>query len=115
MAQTLIKNEETILTESPLVSAQFSWNKEYGYLACEHCLRPLETAEENIRRLSFDPTIQLPHPESDPTGTVQFEVVQCEKCEAKFCSLECLKKAEVYHQIMCASARPFAEINEIWK
>lgn len=56
-----MKCGEVILQESPLVSSQFSWNKAYGYLACEHCMLPLETAQENIRRLAFDATIILPH------------------------------------------------------
>lgn len=33
------------------------------YLACEYCLRALETAEENARRLSGLPALSLPHPE----------------------------------------------------
>lgn len=32
-------------------------------LACEYCLRALETAEENARRLSALPSLSLPHPE----------------------------------------------------
>lgn len=31
--------------------------------ACEYCLRALETAEENARRLSGKPGLSLPHPE----------------------------------------------------
>ena len=31
--------------------------------ACEYCLRALETAEENARRLSGIPGLTLPHPE----------------------------------------------------
>lgn len=32
-------------------------------VACEYCLRALETAEENARRLSTQPALGLPHPE----------------------------------------------------
>lgn len=32
-------------------------------VACEYCLRALETAEENARRLSALPALSLPHPE----------------------------------------------------
>lgn len=31
--------------------------------ACDYCLRALETAEENARRLSGIPGLNLPHPE----------------------------------------------------
>lgn len=30
---------EVIFEEVPLVCCQFSWNKDYGYLACDHCMR----------------------------------------------------------------------------
>ena len=80
---------------------------------------PLESAEQNIRRLTFDMTIILPLPEADPTNEIQQRIVQCSECGAKFCSSECLAKAEsIYHKIMCNASRPgqaFDQVNEIWK
>lgn len=35
----------------------------YPLTACEYCLRALETAEENARRLSGNPGLSLLHPE----------------------------------------------------
>uniref|UniRef100_A0A1A8FWS2 SMYD family member 5 n=1 Tax=Nothobranchius korthausae TaxID=1143690 RepID=A0A1A8FWS2_9TELE len=62
-AKKSIKKGDTIFTERPLVSAQFLWNDLYKYKACEYCLRALETAEENARRLSGNPALSLPHAE----------------------------------------------------
>lgn len=38
-------------------------NQSLPSVACEYCLRALETAEENARRLSALPALSLPHPE----------------------------------------------------
>lgn len=80
---------------------------------------PLETAEQNIRRLLFDQSVILPHPEADTSFEVLQNVVQCPECEVKFCSLSCLQQAnQKYHKIMCKTmqaGQPFHEINEIWK
>ena len=54
---------EVLFEEKPLVSCQFLWNKLYEYKACDHCMKPLETAEENVRRLTSNPSVSLPHPE----------------------------------------------------
>ena len=62
-ARTHFKEGDEILTETPLVCAQFSWNEVYKYAACEFCLRSLEMAEEMSRRLSDNPALDLPHPE----------------------------------------------------
>lgn len=79
-------------------------------------MHPLETAEENIRRLAFDATVILPYPEAD---AVKKNVVQCPNCSTKFCSAECLLQAEKqYHKLMCPHLQPnqsFDRINEIWK
>lgn len=118
MAQSTLSTNEVIFVEKPLVSSQFSWNKTYGYLACEHCMYPLESAEDNFRRLASDASMILPYPEADPTRDHQ-EVFSCSDCPAKFCSEECLAEAEKkYHKVMCKSSltgQPFDEINEIWK
>lgn len=115
-----IQDGEIILQEKPLASSQFSWNKSYSYLACDHCMFPLETAETNIRRLTFDPEIQIPHPEADPTIAIQENIISCEHCQVtKYCSSVCLQEAEKkYHRLMCPLLKPnqpFDLINEIWK
>ena len=51
---------DVIFEEVPLVMCQFAWNADCLYTSCEHCLRPLETAEENARRLSGNRTLSLP-------------------------------------------------------
>ncbi|CRL05548.1 CLUMA_CG018232, isoform A [Clunio marinus] len=119
VANKVIAIDEVILEEAPFVCSQFSWNKAYGYLACENCMLPLETAEQNVRRLAFDPSIILPFPESDPVIHLQQKFVQCQECSLKFCSTECLEEAKFkYHSIMCHALKPnqpFDSINEIWK
>ena len=44
-----IRAGDVILREHPLVAAQFSWNKACHYLACHHCLRSLEPAQDMAR------------------------------------------------------------------
>ncbi|CAD6991599.1 unnamed protein product [Ceratitis capitata] len=58
---------ETIFEEEPFVSRQFSWNAAYGYAACDHCMRPLETVLENVRRLANNNALIVPLAEYDPT------------------------------------------------
>lgn len=116
VSQIKFSPDDVILIESPLVSSQFSWNKAYGYAVCEHCMFPLESAEENIRRLTGDSTIILPYPEAEPE--IHQSIVQCQDCSAKFCGQECLTSAEKYHKLMCLKSlpnRPFDKINELWK
>lgn len=114
-----ISEDEIILEEEPLVSSQFSWNKSYSYLACDHCLFPLETAEQNIRRLTFDQTIILPYPEVDKTADIQLKIVTCPGCGIPYCSTSCLLAAEnKYHRILCPLLKPNQSldlINEMWK
>ena len=76
-------NEEDILFEErPLVSSQFLWNEFYKYDACEYCLRSLETAENQSRRLTEDPTLTLPFPECDETD--QSKYVNCPQCQVLY-------------------------------
>ena len=52
---------EVIFEEKPLVCSQFSWNAMYKYVACAHCMRSLESAQEMARRLSGRPELELPY------------------------------------------------------
>ncbi|XP_076651451.1 SET and MYND domain containing, class 5 [Halictus rubicundus] len=119
-ASRAFKDGDTILTEKPLVCCQFSWNLEYGYLACDNCLRPLETAEENVHRLTENSTIILPHPEC--CETKKELIVECPDCATKYCSIECQNEAySRYHSTLCFRTRekdeshPLVQLNETWK
>lgn len=79
------------MEEKPLVCCQFSWNLEYKYLACDNCLKPLETAEENVRRLTANSTIILPHIEC--CETKKDLITECSECGTKYCSTECQNEA----------------------
>lgn len=65
ISQKHFKEGDIILEEKAFVCCQFSWNYAYGYLACDHCMRPLETTEENVRRLASDQSISVPLQEYD--------------------------------------------------
>jgi hypothetical protein len=75
---------DVILEEKPLISAQFSWNKTYKYLACDYCLFQLETAQENVRRLTFNPALVLPYPECDIVLSRKKSFVECPDCHAQY-------------------------------
>ena len=78
-ATSAIAEDEVLFEEQPLVCAQFLWNQVYKYRACHHCLKALETAEENIRRLTGQSNLDLPFP--DCCSTVSQEHVQCPHCQ----------------------------------
>jgi len=73
---------DIILKEKPLVCVQFSWNAEYKYRACDHCLRSLESAQDMARRLSGDPSLELPYVEQccEVSKYQQF-IVTCARCQ----------------------------------
>ncbi|XP_078053469.1 SET and MYND domain containing, class 5 [Augochlora pura] len=115
-----LKDGDTILMEKPIVCCQFSWNLEYGYLACDNCLRPLETAEENVHRLTGNSTIILPHTEC--CETKKELITECSECGTKYCSIECQNEAYArYHRTLCLHSRekdeshPLVQLNETWK
>ncbi len=70
-----------MLVDFPLVTCQFAWNKQYKYRACEYCLRALETAQENVRRLAQNQALELPHP--DCCETKPENHVKCDKCPVR--------------------------------
>uniref|UniRef100_A0A1Q3F3A4 Putative histone tail methylase n=1 Tax=Culex tarsalis TaxID=7177 RepID=A0A1Q3F3A4_CULTA len=121
-ARQLIKAGTVLFEESPLVSSQFSWNAAYGYLACEYCLRPLETAECNVRRLANDYAIELPYPECCPVQEQLEDHTRCADCGTLYCSQSCLGDAlERYHKAICLGANkdktshPVNALIEFWK
>lgn len=80
-----------ILEEKPIVCCQFSWNSDYRYLACNHCLRPLETSEENAQRLTGNSNLILPYSECCETN--KNLITECPACGIKYCSIECKNEA----------------------
>ncbi|RXM36582.1 SET and MYND domain-containing protein 5 [Acipenser ruthenus] len=96
-AKRTIRKGETIFVERPLVSAQFLWNALYKYRACDYCLRSLETAEENGRRLSGNPCLSLPHPEQCRVRRELHEA--CPQCQY-FVSRQCSGALQAYLVIL---------------
>uniref|UniRef100_A0A336MSZ2 CSON006618 protein n=1 Tax=Culicoides sonorensis TaxID=179676 RepID=A0A336MSZ2_CULSO len=113
---------DVIFEEAPLISAQYCWNAAYGYIACEHCLRPLETAETNVRRLTNDGNISLPYMECCPTQEwLLRQTIMC-NCGVRFCSQDCFVKAmSTYHHTLCLGDQsenpehPLNKLIEAWK
>ena len=82
-ATTKFPEGSCILFDKPIVSAQFSWNKLYGYLACEYCMRSMESAEEMSRRLSGNNFLVLPHVECCQVDSGNFTF--CPDCQVFGC------------------------------
>ncbi|KAH8288896.1 hypothetical protein KR054_011632 [Drosophila jambulina] len=113
---------EVIFEEEPFVSKQFSWNVAYGYAACDHCMRPLETVLENVRRLASDPKVEVPLLQHDPTAAWVAQFTQCPRCKVNYCSEDCRMEADKrYHREGCMGAfrtddtHPINVLNETWK
>ncbi len=111
---------ETVLAETPLVSCQHAWNAAYGYSACHLCLTPLETAQDNARRLSDDPSVVLPNSECCQTRTAFH--VECEACPARYCSESCRSEAwDRFHKTLCYGSKspdpnhPLMRLMEAWR
>lgn len=97
-----IKESETLFKERPLICCQFSWNRHYGFKACDYCLQPLESPTENARRLLKNPSFNLPQISGviDPQKSV--ETVQCAVCGVAYCSQACCEaSANEYHAYIC--------------
>ncbi|KAK3919604.1 SET and MYND domain-containing protein 5 [Frankliniella fusca] len=117
------KAGEIVFEEQPLVCCQFAWNQAYGYLSCDYCMRPLESAEENARRLSGKPELVLPYPQCCVTAKNQH--TECGACGVRYCSVSCLEQAWAkYHRTLCTQARtrdaslgqhPLDMLNDAWK
>ncbi len=105
IAKKTFKKGEAIFSESPIVSAQFAWNKFYNYKACEFCMRPLEDALENVRRLTENSSISLPFV-SQCCKTNKQSHCKCENCGVEYCSDKCRYQAYLsYHQSLCLAVK----------
>ncbi|XP_026581509.1 SET and MYND domain-containing protein 5-like, partial [Pseudonaja textilis] len=86
---------------------------------CDHCLRALETAEENAQRLLGRFQL-LPHPEK---CSIRKELHQCcPGCQVDYCSSECRQAAwNQYHQVLCLGpskqdpGHPLNKLQEAWR
>ncbi|KAM6135880.1 LOW QUALITY PROTEIN: protein-lysine N-trimethyltransferase SMYD5 [Phoenicopterus ruber ruber] len=114
-----IRKGETVFVERPVVSSQFLWNALYNYRACDHCLRALETAEENAQRLLGKSSLVLPHPEQ---CSIRKDLHQQCRCQVTYCSAECRQAAlEQYHQVLCLGpsrddpTHPLNKLQEAWR
>ncbi|XP_072932839.1 protein-lysine N-trimethyltransferase SMYD5 [Epargyreus clarus] len=112
------RTRDVILEEDPLVSCQFAWNAAYSYLACDHCMRPLETPEQNARRLACKPDIVLPH--ADCYEIDLQTITSCDQCNLQYCSEECKQVAKTsYHSLLCYqetdAQHPINVLLDTWK
>ncbi len=117
IAKKVFKKGEAIFSEAPIVSTQFSWNKFYNYRACEFCMRPLEDALENVRRLTENSSISLPFVSQCCTTNKQTHC-KCEKCGVEYCSDRCRHQAFLtYHQTLCSvtNSTSYNLIMEFWR
>ncbi|XP_037947931.1 SET and MYND domain-containing protein 5 [Teleopsis dalmanni] len=113
---------DIILEEEPFVSSQFSWNAAYGYAACNHCMRPLETITENVHRLANNPLVHVPMQEQDPTLHWINQFTECKFCKTRYCCEDCRIDAyNKYHRFMCLGkfvdddSHPINILNDTWK
>ena len=111
-----INEGECIFSEKPLVSVQFAWNRKCKYLACQHCLKPLETPQQAYQRLSRDEETVLPPINNELSVPT---IVNCQQCNEEYCSEECMTQAfNTYHQTLCTKGDPAHPLNnliETWK
>lgn len=111
---------DVVLVEEPVVCCQFSWNNTYGYKACDECMSPLETAQENAVRLTGRADIELPFVK-ECCATAKDSQVACDHCEVQYCSLSCKTKAwDTHHKTLCLgngekTKHPLYILNEQWK
>lgn len=109
---------EAVAVELPVASCQLVWNRACKYAACDLCLRPLETAEANAKRLAAKPQLRLPQPGCCTTRVT--EHVLCPGCQVVYCSEECRLLAwKQHHNVLCAAScepsRPLHHLLEAWK
>lgn len=119
-AKQNFKVGDVIFEEDPLVCCQFAWNQQYGYEACDHCMRPLLTAEENAKQLTGNFALVLPYPECCETNKAN--IVECMDCGVRYCSEQCRMTAlQQYHIKICYRSRdrdgrhPLEKLVETWK
>lgn len=110
-----IPSESIIFTEVPLISGQYSWGIVYGYEACHHCLKSLESAQDMARRLANYRGLTLPLPHL----ITQMSTSHCPECLVAFCSAACREEAiRQYHTAVCTKGdpnHPLSKLDEVWR
>lgn len=53
LATESLEEDDILFQEKPICSAQFSWGRHLNYRACFHCMKPLETPNECVLRLTI--------------------------------------------------------------
>lgn len=107
----MFTEDDVLFKEEPIVNSQFAWNKVYRYKACDHCMKPLETAEENVRRLSGNLSVNLPFVKEN-CATNKEEHCACNMCGIEYCSNTCRNLAlDLYHASLCTQNDPNHPLN----
>lgn len=112
--------DDVLFKEQPIVSAQFAWNKFYRYKACDYCMQPLETAEENVRRLAEDSSINLPYIKENCATKKELHCA-CNQCGVEYCSNICRNLAlDRFHESLCVGPQndpnhPINVLMDVWK
>ncbi len=120
IAKKSFSPEDVIFKEQPIVSAQFAWNRMYQYKACDNCMTPLETAEENVRRLAEDSSIDLPYLKENCSTKKELHVA-CVQCGIEYCSNTCRNIAlDSFHESLCVGAQndpnhPLNILMDFWR
>lgn len=112
--------DNELFKEQPLVSSQFAWNRFYRYKACDYCMKPLETAEENVQRLAEDSSINLPHLKENCLTNKEMHCA-CNQCGIEYCSNSCRNAAlDTYHESLCVGSpnepsHPYNVLMDVWR
>ncbi|VDK20906.1 unnamed protein product [Taenia asiatica] len=113
----LVKNE-VIFEERPLICCQLSWNRFYGYKSCDYCLKPLESPQDNARRLLRDSNLVLPTIPGASDGHSPVQIFRCPSCGIEYCSEACrAASASEYHFFVCSNGQnnPFFQLEQEWR
>lgn len=84
-------------------------------------MRPLENAQENVRRLAENQSINLPHlKECCEIYPRKSAHCRCDACGVEYCSRDCQIQAyAAYHQSLCTGSDPsnqsIAILMEYWR
>jgi hypothetical protein len=84
-------------------------------------MKPLETAEENVRRLAEDPTITLPYLKENCATNKELQCA-CNQCGVEYCGNMCRNLAlDKFHESLCIGEQksdpnhPLNLLMDVWK
>ncbi|VDM32385.1 unnamed protein product [Hydatigera taeniaeformis] len=113
-----LMKDEIIFEEKPLICCQLSWNRFYGFKSCDYCLKPLESPQDNARRLLHDNSFVLPVILGTIDGHSPVQTFRCPSCEVEYCSETCRVASESeYHAFVCSSGpnNSFFKLEQEWR